>query len=168
MTLGDIENKPFLSDIVVQNVADNVALTAGMLVYQDGINGLKVVPTTAQPVGSRVRFLEKAADNTITGHALGLIKAHTFKKLARTVCRCDGVLEVGARVRASTTTAGRVIAVAEPADPGATYLEADVDSLYEHSVFGIGTYIGRQKEGVEIGNEPKDAADGDDVVIQWD
>lgn len=164
-SLGDIQNKPFLTDRQVNKVAAGVNLTAGMVVYQDGANGLKPVPVSGIPA-PRCRFLEKPANNT--SGALGAISAETFKKGAITVCKCDGAITVGGRVRASTVTSGRVAQVDDPPAAPATYGQTEAEKLRAYVLYGLGTYLGKPLQGKEIGNEPTDAADGDDVVIAWD
>ena len=168
MTVGDVLNKPFLSDRQVNNVADNVSLAAGIMVYQDGANGIKIVPTSSQPQASRIRFLEKAADNTVTGHVLGLIKAETYKCGARVVpIKGDGAIVVGAYVRASTNNAGEVMTMAIPADltGGESPTEAEHILVLEFLRRALGIYQHHLGEGVQTGSEPTDAADDDTNLV---
>lgn len=167
MAIGDIQNRDWVTDRRVVGVADNVSLTAGMIVYQDAGNGLKVVPTTGIP-GDRCYFLEKAADNTISGHTALGIKAEIYKKGAIVHAKCDGAITVNTTVRASTTTAGRVETVADPTAPSATYVQAQAASLRTFVLFRIGRYIGNALEGKQLGSIPTDAADLDEVVVVMD
>lgn len=171
MTRGDVLNKPFLSDRQINGVADNVALAAGILVYQDGANGLKVVPTSSQPEASRIRFLEKAADNTGSGHAALAVKAETYKSGAQVVGKADGALVVGLAVKASTNNAGEFEALVIPPDPtgGQDPTEAEHISLLEYHRRRVGIYRGHLGEINQSGSEPTDAVDNDvDIVVEMD
>lgn len=162
---GDIENKHMLTDVVVIKQAA-VNLAKGVFVYQDAALGAKIVPIDSSVLGRRVRFLENASDNT--GGAVGDKNVETYKKGAIVIAKCDGAIVVNQRVKASTTTAGRVIALVDPTNPGAAYAEAEADSLYNYIIHGIGTYLGHKGEAEGSGNDPTDAADGDLVRLQLD
>lgn len=161
---GDILNWQELTDVQNNQVADNVVITKGTLVYQDGTNGLKVVPTTGIR-GELCRFAVQGADNTITGHTKGLFSVETVKKGARVVGKCEGAIPVGIRVRASVNTAGSFGVLAVPAN-STTPTAGEVDAVRNYDEFGIGYYVGHPGEGDQIGSEPTDGADGDLGVFQ--
>lgn len=164
---GDILNWQELTDVQNNQVADSVVITKGTLVYQDTTNGLKVVPTSSQPQGKLVRFAVQGADNTVTGHTKGFFSVETVKQGARVVGKCEGVIPVGSRVRASLNTAGSFAALAPPIDAtlaatvAGTAANTDINAVRDYAEFDIGFYVGHPGEGDQIGKEPTDGADGD-------
>jgi hypothetical protein len=146
-TQGDVYNWHELTDVQVGGASAN-NLTSGTFVYQDGSNGITVVPTTAIETG-RVRFLPVGVDNS-TGSA-GDFEVETVKHGAIVVARCDGAIVVGEHVKTSGTTAGRC------SSEGSTELVVGTS---------LGVYLGHVGELEETGNDPTNAADGDLVVIQ--
>lgn len=161
-TLGDILNKQQLTDVIISGVNSSTALTKGVFCYINGATGLVVVPiATTRPDASRIRFLEVAIDNS-AGSAITDKEAETFKKLCKCVAACDGALVVLQAVRASRTTAGRCEALPDTATGAAATVIANY--LRER----IGIYVGHPGEDQETANEPSDATDGQDVVIQMD
>lgn len=163
MTRGDVLNKPFVSSRQVLDCADNVSIGAGSLVYQDTTNGMKVVPTTSQPQASRIWFLEKAVDNTVTGHAKGFVAGEVYKQGALVVGKADGTITPGAYCRASTNEAGSFQIMAIPADltGGESPTEAEHILVLEFLRRAVAIYQGHLGEGKQIGNDPTDAADDD-------
>jgi len=146
-TLGDVYNWHELTDVVTTRASAN-DLTSGSFVYQDGTNGITVVPTTTIEAG-RIRFLPVGVDNS--GGSAGDFEVETIKSGAIVVARCDGTIVVGDRVISSGTTAGRCAA-----------RNATAANLEEV----IGTYLGHVGEIEGTANDPSNAADGDLVVIQ--
>lgn len=158
-TKGDVYNWHQITDVVVGKIAASANIANGDFVFQDGANGFKIVPTSSQPNAQRVRFCPIGFNNS--GGVLGARNIETIKKGAKVVARCDGTINVGEIVKPSTTTAGRVIAIADQATPTAATNEA---ILYGR----LGIYLGHVGEIEGVDNDPTNAADGDLVVIQLD
>lgn len=162
-TQGDILNKHQLTDVIVSGVNTSAAIAAGLLVYIDGSNGLKVVPTSStRPDATRIRFLEVAVDNTAAGSTIATKEAETYKHGARVVGKCDDTITVGQAVRASRITAGRFQKLPDPATGDTASRIANY--LRER----VGRYLGHVGEIEGTGNEPSNAANGDLVVIEMD
>lgn len=144
---GYVYNWHELTDVVTTR-ASATNLSSGTFVYQDGTNGIKVVPTTTIEAG-RIRFLPVGVDNS-SGSA-GDFDVETVKTGAIVVCTCDGAIVVGDRVVSSGTTAGRCAARSATA--------ANLEEV-------IGTYLGHVGELEGVGNDPTNAADGELIVVQ--
>ena len=147
-TQGDVYNWHMLTDVQVGK-ASATNLASGTFVYQNGANGITVVPTTGQPEAGRIRFLPVGVDNS--AGSVGTYEVETVKSGALVVAKCDGAIVVGDRVVASKTTAGRCAARAATA--------ATLEAV-------IGTYLGHAGELEGTKNDQTDAANGDLVVIQ--
>lgn len=172
IVLGTVLNKPLLElggDIKVLGIADSVTLTDGMLVYQDGSNGLKVVPTSAQPQAGLIRFLPFGYDNGsgVSGHAKYRTFLTTYKRGARVVGKAEGAIVVGAEVRASTSTAGSFATLSVPADITTPANIAAVNAISAYLRARVGVYNGHPGQGIEQGStkQPTDAADGDRIEV---
>ncbi len=146
--VGDVYNWQNLTDVVTTQASVN-NLASGIFCYQDGTNGITVLPITSIPEAGRIRFLPVGVDNS--GGSVGTFDVETIKSGAIVVAQCDGAIVVGDRVVGSITTAGRC-----------NRRNATTAELEEV----IGTYLGHSGELEETGSDPTDAADGDLVVIQ--
>jgi len=143
--LGQVENRHNVDDVITVKAAASLDIAAGSMVYQDGANGIKIVPTGGVSPATRIRFLAAPVTNA-TG-SLGDKEGETYKKNAKVVAKAGGTIVVGAMVKFSTVTAGRV------------------DSLATWTIDYLGYYQGHPSEGTQTGNDPTDAVAGDEVVI---
>lgn len=167
MARGDIDNLDQLRDVQAIRVAA-VSLAKGIFCFQDTTNGLKVVPTSAQPIASRIRFLREATDNT--GGSVGDKVAETYKALAIVHNQADQAITVGALIKASTNHAGEAEADAVPADitGGEAPTEAEhIAVLAFLRRTGLGICLGKEGTiGKTIGTDPADCADEDIGVFR--
>ncbi len=147
-TLGDVYNWHEITDVQTNGASAN-NLTSGSFVYQNGANGITVVPITSIPEAGRIRFLPVGVDNS--AGSIGDFEVETIKHGARVVAKCDGAIVVGDKIVASGTTAGRCAARAATA--------ATIEVV-------IGTYMGHVGELEGTANEPTNAADAELCVIE--
>lgn len=162
---GAVENLDVVRDKLVGNQAISTTLSNGRLVYLDGANGYKVVPTTGIEAG-RIRFAYGIPVGGQTSNAtLGNKKVQTVKSGAIVIGKCDGAITVGQRCRSSTTGGkeGQFLAIADPTEPGAAYGEAAADSLYHYVRQGVAIFLGKASGagGQTTNTDPTDGADGD-------
>lgn len=166
--LGTIVNRHQITDVIVGDVAANVKLTAGLAVYEDTTNGFKVVPTSSQPIASNVRFVSVEADNT--GGSKGDKKVETYKHGAIMFVKAQGNIPLGSKLRCSTSTAGSLAALADPADAtlAATFsdtaVEAALNAIRDVKKFHVANYLGHADE-FRTGKEPTAATDGQEIAV---
>ena len=166
--LGTIVNRHQITDVIVGDVAANVKLTAGLAVYEDTTNGFKVVPTSSQPIASNVRFVSVEADNT--GGAKGDKKVETYKHGAIIFVKAEGNIPLGSKLRCSTSTAGSLAALADPANAALnatfsdTEAEAAIDAVRDVTKFYVADYLGHADE-FRTGKEPTAATDGQEIAV---
>lgn len=166
--LGTIVNKHQITDVIVGDVAANVKLTAGLAVYEDTTNGFKVVPTSSQPIASLVRFVSVEADNT--GGVKGDKKVETYKHGAIIFVKAEGNIPLGSKLRCSTSTAGSLAALADPANAALTSsftdteVEAALDAQRDVMKFYVADYLGHADE-FRTGKEPTAATDGQEIAV---
>ena len=167
--LGTIVNRHQITDVISADVAANVNLTAGMAVYEDTTNGMKVVPTSSQPIASNVRFVGREAQNN-TGGTKGDKKIETYKHGAIICVKAEGNIPLGSKLRCSTTTAGSLMALADPADAALTStftdteVEAALNAQRDVMKFYVADYLGHPDE-FRTGKEPTAATDGQEIFV---
>ena len=167
--LGEIKNKPVCAYGAKSIPQAAVDLTKGSLVYQDAALGAKVVPIASQPPASEVGVIENDSKNA-TG-SLGDKAVEVYKHLCIAVVKLDGTLAIGGKVRASTTTAGRVIELADVADAvlngtfSNTEAQAEIDLVRDFSKFYLADYLGHPNEYLDATKQITAGADGEEVVI---
>lgn len=168
--LGNIKNKPvcfFGAKSIPQ--ATNTDLTKGQVVFQDAALGVKVVPTSSQPSASKIGVIENDSKNN--PGALGAKSVEVYKHLCIAVVKLDGTLAIDGKVRASTTTAGRVIELADVADAvlnasfSNTEVQAEIDLIRDFSKFYLADYLGHTDEYLNANKQNTAGADGDEIVI---
>ena len=166
--LGTITNKHQITDVIAGDVAAAVKLTAGLAVFEDTTLGFKVVPTTSQPIASNVRFVEVEQDNT-TG-VKGDKKVETYKHGVIICVKAQGSIPLGSKLRCSTTTAGSLAALADPANAALTStftdteVEAALDAQRDVMKFYVADYLGHPDE-FRTGKEPTAATDGQEIFV---
>lgn len=160
--LGNIKNKHAALDVSVGDVAAAVNLTKGMAVYQDGALGFKPVPTASQPSASQIRFMEVQQDNT--NGVLGDKKAETYKSGTIMVVLAQGNIPIRSKLRASTTTAGSLSALADPGD-ATTPTAGEVDAARDVSILHVADYLGHPDEVGATGKEVTAATDGQEILV---
>jgi len=168
---GQIENKHMITDVVVIKQAANSNLGKGSFVYENGSSGAVVVPTDNSVLARRARFIESDSNNLIISGIqdgnLGDKEVETYKNGAIVIAQCDGPITVGQYVRTSTVTAGRVMALDEPATPvGATPTAGELNNVLDYDKMRLGIYLGHKGETSGTGNDPTNAVDSDLVRLQ--
>ena len=150
MTVGDVHNKQFVSDKQIVIVAASTNLAVG-LVYQNGANGLIQVPTSSQPLATRVYF-NPVAQNNSSG-AAGDLSAMVYGDGAIVSGTADGAITVGTLVKLSANVAGAFQAYTPDTSSVANYETA--------RKLIVGVYLGHEGEGEEKGTKPTDAANAE-------
>lgn len=159
--LGQVLNLDAVTDRKVHKVAANVNITKGLLVYQDGANGLKPAPTDGSVEAAKIRVAIKDANNT--GGALGDKWCETVKSGAIVVVKAQGNITVDTDCMASETTAGSIAALPVPASPGGAYVQAEAVAVRNHTIKKLCRYLAHVDEGTQTGKEPTNATDGQSV-----
>lgn len=144
---GDVKNREQLRDNSVNKVASGETIPNGTLVYQDGANGVKIVPIAGQPDANRIRFAPVGFQGTTS--SLGEKEIETVKANAIVVGQADAAITVGQKVKAGAVTAGRF-------GPDGT---PSISTT-------LGVYLGHVGEVEGTDNEPTDAVNGDLILIQ--
>jgi hypothetical protein len=138
-------------------------LTKGMATYQDAANGIKVVPTAAQPPASEVRFTEVEQDN-LTG-VKGDKKTETYKSGTIMVVLAGNSIPIRSKLRASEVIAGSLDALADAVD-STTPTTGEVDATRDTVKFHVANYLGHPDEVGATAKEVTAATVGQEILIQ--
>lgn len=109
--IGTIINKDrTITDPVVYPVAAATSLPAGALVYEDGANGIKIVPDDS--ISAAKIFVNPfLADNSIG--VLGDLKVSLYKTNTRAVVKGQGAIPHDSHFAASASVPGSIAAITE-------------------------------------------------------
>lgn len=147
---GTIINRhkvPF--DPIVFHQAQDSTLLGGNLVYQDGLNGLKVVPVTHIDAS---RIMVIAFDSLNDPGAKGIKRLDCYKSGSRVILKGDAtIIPVNSNFQASTTVAGAIKAL----------LADDADFTKKN----LGVYRSHENENVGIDNPPTNSAANEDNLV---
>lgn len=170
--LGQIKNKPICSYGSISGPqAGTTSLTKGLLVYQDGANGVKIVPTSSPPPASAIRVIENPSVNN-PGN-LGDKAVEMFKSGCVAVIKLQGNMSIGGKGKASTTTAGSGAELADPADSALnatfddTEAEAELDAQRDFNRNYLFDYLGHPEEYIDANKAVTAATDGQEIVVAF-
>jgi hypothetical protein len=156
---GAVERLDLAVDQQVGDQAVSTTLTNGVLVYQDGANGIKVAPTDGSIPARRLRFAFGIPPEGQTSNAtLGNKKVNTIRgPNVIVIGKCDGAISVGSYCRASETNGKNGQFQAEVVD------NSTVANLAAYLNKRIAIFLGKASGagGITTNALPADAADGD-------
>jgi len=161
--IGTCENRDLVRDVQVANQAISTTLAAGLLVYLDGSNGIKVMPTDNSIPANRARFpinIDQTNGQTSTA-VLGSKKVETVKGGAIVIGKCDGTIVVGEFCQPSATSmkGGQFQAWQKPANASAMYSQAETDAVRDAEQRKVAVFLGKLDSGMQTGTEPANGAD---------
>ena len=143
---GDIETRDKMPAHKNVPQAVSTTLVAGSLVYQDGVNGVKVALVAGTVEGSRIFFCKEGQTSTAT---LGEKLCTLYKTGHIVVGKCGGAIVVD-----DVCIQGETVGNEGEFEAGSFTAVADIA---KH----VAIYLGHPGEGIETGNIPTDAVDGD-------
>lgn len=163
--LGTVLNKDQVADKRSGKVAASTSLAVG-LVYQDGANGWKQVPTNASVLGRRCYWNETAIDNS--AGALGDKTGTFYGEGAKVVFKADVAITLDTWLKPSTNTAGEMMALGS--DPAATVstvgtVAAQINEITTWQTSKVALYIGHVLEISAADGLATDAVDNDEDCV---
>jgi len=148
--VGTIINRhkvPF--DPIVFHQAADTTLLGGNLVYQDGSNGLKIVPITHIDAS---RIMVIAFDSLNDPGVKGIKRLDCYKSGSRVILKGDGtIIPVNSNFQSSSTIAGTIKAL----------LADDADFTKKN----LGVYKSHENENTGIDNPPTASAANEDNLV---
>lgn len=164
---GTILNKLDVTDKKSGKVAASTTLAIG-LVYQDGANGWKNVPTTAAVLGKDCYWNEKAIDNS--AGSLGDKTGTFYGEGALVVGTADGAIVIDSWCKPSTNHANQLMALTDPAATlGTTYnkttAQAQINEITTWQKSKVAIYKGHVLEITAANGLATDAVDEETDVV---
>jgi len=174
--LGDVKVQPLEGQRVSQ-VAASQTFLKGYAVYENGTNGVTIVPTSNSAIlGCRIRVATDDSYNsslTANSGSKGDNFVHTVGDGAIIVCKAEGSIVLDTYVQAATSTAGlfkqwskATFATAGGASPSAANVDTTANLGQDNTYQIVGKYIGHPGEGNSMDNPLTNAGDGDLILIK--